>query len=80
MRVLLRIKAMKLIIKQLELVVYVKMKRIEIAFYKTGGLCKDCCSQNFHVLCGKKNVFNRSSFNKHRKSAHNNQSLISSHT
>ena len=57
---------MKLIIKQLEFVVYVKLKRIEIVLYKTGGLCKDCCSQK--VSCPTCNiVINRSSLNKHKK-------------
>ena len=65
-KVILRRKVMKLIIKQLEFVVYVKLKRIEIVFYKTGGLCKDCCSQK--VSCPICNiVIKRSSLNKHKK-------------
>ena len=67
---------MKRIIKQLEFVVYVKLKRIEIVFYETGGLCKDCCSAK--VSCSSCNIVkNRSSLNKHKKTVHNNQSLIS---
>ena len=55
---------MKLIINQLEFVVYVKLKRKEIVFYKTGGLCKDCCSEK--VPCPSFNIgINRSSLNKH---------------
>ena len=59
-------KVMKPIIKQLEFVVYVKLKRVEIVFYKTGDLCKDCGSQK--VECPRCNiVINRSSLNKHKK-------------
>ena len=39
----LRRKLLKL--KQLEIVVYVKLKREEILFYKTGGLCNACYSE-----------------------------------
>ena len=45
-------------------------------FYKTGGVCKDCCSKK--VSCPICNiVINRSSLNKHKKRANSNQSQIS---
>ena len=43
-----------------------KIKKNRDCFYKTGGLCKDCCSQK--VSCPIFNiVINRSSLNKHKK-------------
>ena len=57
---------MKLIIKQLEFVVYVKIEKNRDCFYKTGGLSEDCCSEK--VSCPSCNiVINRSSLNKHKK-------------
>ena len=50
-------------------------KNRDCFFYKTGVLCKDCCSEK--VSCPSCNiVINRSSLNKHKKMVHNNQSLI----
>ena len=43
-----------------------KIEKNTDCFYKTGGLCKDCCCQN--VSCPTCNiVINRSSLNKHKK-------------
>ena len=51
-------------------------KNIEIFLDKTGGLCKDCCSQK--VSCPICNiVIDRCSHNKHKKRSHSNQSQIS---
>ena len=53
-----------------------KIEKNRDCFYKTGGLCKDCCSQK--VSCPICNiVINRSSLNKHKKRVHNNKYLIS---
>ena len=53
-----------------------KIEKDRDCFYKTGGLCKDCCSEI--VSCPSCNiVINRSSLNKHKKRVRNNQSLIS---
>ena len=55
---------------------FCKIEKNRDCFYKTGGLCKDCCSQN--VSCPILNiVINRSSLNKHKRRAHSNQSQIS---
>ena len=57
---------MKLIIKQLNLVVYVILRKNRDCFYKTGGLIKNSFSEN--VSCPSCNiVINRSSLNKYKK-------------
>ena len=64
---ILRIHLKKL--NQLGLVVFAKLKRIKIVFYKTGGLCKECSSEK--VQCPMCNIFlNRSSLRKHMKRPH----------
>ena len=53
-----------------------KIEKNRDCFYKTGGLCKGCCSQK--VSCPICNiVINRSALNKHKERAHSNQSQIS---
>ena len=64
---ILRIHLKKL--NQLELVVFAKLKRMKIVFYKTGGLCKDYSSEKFP--CPMCNIFlNRSCLRKHMKRPH----------
>ena len=56
-------------LNQLGLVVFANLKRKEIVFYKTGGLCKECSSDK--VQCQLCNIFlNRSSLRKHMKRPH----------
>ena len=53
-----------------------KIEKNRDCINKTGGLCKDFCSQNVScTIC--KFVIYRSSLNKHKKMAHSNQSQIS---
>ena len=53
-----------------------KIENNRDCYYKTGGLCIDCCSEK--VSCPSCNiVINISSLNKHKKRVHYNQSLIS---
>ena len=55
---------------------FCKIEKNRDCFYKTGGLCKDFCSEK--VSCPSCNiVINKSSLNKHKKRVHNNQSLNS---